>query len=193
MQKLEQRIHICRISSFCHWLKPATPMAADHESQACRKQKIHPKSGISVGLGGTAAGLSHHGATGEGRLRTLQGSPACRNLSTKWKELPCRMEKLCLPCFSWEKSGSCAMQWILSIDELISLENKPFSPRWDRPRRWAGSDGTGAGLGLLFPPPSALPSFPFSSWLINNGAVQNSQNLPRSSYKRRYSPLEKPV
>lgn len=39
MQKLEQRIHICEISSFCHWLKPATLVAADCESQAWRKQR----------------------------------------------------------------------------------------------------------------------------------------------------------
>lgn len=166
MQKLEQRIHICRISSFCHWLNLATPMAADHESQACRKQKIHPKSGISVVLGGTAPGLSHHGATGEGRLRTLQGSPACRNLSTKWKELPCRMENLCLPCFSWEKSGSCAMQWILSIDELISLENKPFSPRWGQAQEmgWVWWHRSWFGFALS----SSLSSSQFSLLLLTH-------------------------
>lgn len=168
MQKLEQRIHICRISSFCHWLNPATPMAADHESQACRKQKIHPKSGIS-NICGVRRDSSRTQPPWCHWRRKAEDPPrvsSLQDLSTKWKELPCRMENLCLPCFSWEKSGSCAMQWILSIDELISLENKPFSPRWGQAQEmgWVWWHRSWFGLALS----SSLSSSQFSLLLLTH-------------------------
>lgn len=165
-------------------------MAADHESQTCRKERksIQSLEYLWCQEGQHQGSASTAPLEREGGGSALQRSPVSRTFPTKSKELTHRMENLCPP---WEKSVSCE---IYQLIEPFSLENKPFSPCWGH----AQGDGlcfddTRACLGLFFPPPSALPSSPFSSWLINNWAVQNSQNLPRPSYKRRYSPLEKPA
>lgn len=121
MQKLEQRIHICEISSFCHWLKPATLVAADCESQAWRKQRKPIQNLEYCGVWRDSTG-----AAGERRLRSSQGLQ--QEFSHQVSGEP--LSRLLF----WENSASCEFYQLM---EGFSLENKPFSPRWGGRRKWA--------------------------------------------------------
>lgn len=109
-------------------------MAADCESQACRKQR---KSIQSLEYLWCQEGKHQGLATmelleKEGWGAALQGSPASRIFSTKSKELTHRMENLCPPCFSERSLSVVSCSEFYQLMTPFSLENKPFSPCWGR-------------------------------------------------------------
>lgn len=89
------------------------------------------------------------------------------------------------PVFLREVSQLCHAVNFIKWWSHFPWRTSPSPHARDGPGAGLWFDGTGACLDLLFPPPSALPCSPFSSWLINNGAVLNSQNLPQISYKKK--------